>query len=40
MLPRSDVLMLGGTFEAGNYSTQPDSNETEGIIAEHQRLFS
>lgn len=40
MFPRADVLLLGGTFEVGNYSNQPDSIESERIIAEHQRLFS
>jgi len=40
MFPRSDVLLLGGTFEVGNYSKQPDSLQSERIIAEHQRLFS
>jgi len=40
MFSRSDVLLLGGTFEVGDYSTQPDPAETERIISEHQRVFS
>jgi glycine/D-amino acid oxidase-like deaminating enzyme len=40
MFPRSDVLLLGGTFELGDYSTHPDPVQSERIIAEHQRLFS
>ncbi len=40
MFPRTDVLLLGGTFKPGDYSTHPESEETERIISEHMRLFA
>ncbi|TNF90224.1 MAG: FAD-binding oxidoreductase [Gammaproteobacteria bacterium] len=40
MFPRTDVLLLGGTFKPGDYSTHPEPEETERIISEHVRLFS
>lgn len=40
MFPRSDVLLLGGTFKLGDYTTNPEADETERIVREHQRLFS
>lgn len=39
MFPRTDVLLLGGTFKPGDYSSQPEPEETERIITEHVRLF-
>ena len=39
MFPRTDVLLFGGTFKPGDYSTHPEPEETERIIGEHQRLF-
>ena len=40
MFPRTDVVLLGGTFKLGDYSTQPEPDETERIVTEHERLFS
>ncbi len=40
MLPRSDVILLGGTFKLGDYTTHAEPEETERIVTEHQRLFS
>ena len=40
MFPRSDVLLLGGTFKPGDGSTHPEPEETERIVSEHQRLFA
>jgi glycine/D-amino acid oxidase-like deaminating enzyme len=39
MMPRSDVLLLGGTFKLGDYTTHPEAEETERIVTEHQRLY-
>jgi glycine/D-amino acid oxidase-like deaminating enzyme len=40
MFSRSDVLLLGGTFKPGDWSTNPEPAETERIVSEHQRIFS
>lgn len=40
MFPRSDVLLLGGTFKLNDYTTHPEPDETERIVREHQRIFS
>lgn len=40
MFPRTDVLLLGGTFKPNDHSTQPEPEETERILHEHMRLFS
>lgn len=40
MFPRSDVLLLGGTFEVNDYTSHPDPGETERIIAGHRRLYA
>ena len=40
MYPRSDVLILGTTFKAGDWSTNPEPEETERILREHQKLFA
>jgi len=40
MFPRSDVIILGGTFKLGDYSTQPEPDETERIVVGHQQLFA
>jgi glycine/D-amino acid oxidase-like deaminating enzyme len=39
MFPRSDVLLLGGTFKLDDYSRNPEPDETERIVAEHRKLF-
>jgi len=40
MYSRSDVLLLGTTFKAGDWSTNPEPEETDRILREHQRLFA
>ena len=40
MLSRSDALVLGGTTKKGDWSTQPEPDETERIVTGHQRLFA
>lgn len=40
MFSRSDVLLLGGTFKVGDWSTNPEPDETARIIREHQRIFA
>ena len=40
MFSRTDVLLLGGTFKPGDWSTNPEPEETERIITEHQRIFA
>jgi glycine/D-amino acid oxidase-like deaminating enzyme len=40
MFSRSDAIVLGGTFKLGDYSTQPEAEETERILRENQHLFS
>lgn len=40
MFPRSDVILLGGMFKLGDYSTHAEPDETARIVAEHQRLFA
>ncbi len=39
MFPRSDVVLLGGTFKLGDYTTHAEPDETERIVAEHKRIF-
>lgn len=39
MFSRSDVLLLGGTFKPGDYTTHPEPDETARIVSEHQRIF-
>ncbi len=40
MFPRSDAIVLGGTYKKGDYSTHPEPEETLRIVAGHQRLFA
>jgi glycine/D-amino acid oxidase-like deaminating enzyme len=40
MFPRSDVILLGGTFKLGDYSTHVEDDETARIVTEHQKFFS
>jgi D-amino-acid oxidase len=40
MFPRSDVVLLGGTYKIGDYSTNVEAEETERIVSEYQRIFS
>ena len=39
MFPRSDVLLLGGTFKPGDSSRNIETGETERIVQEHKKLF-
>jgi D-amino-acid oxidase len=40
MFPRTDVLLLGGTFKLGDYSRNPEADETQRIVTEHEKLFA
>ena len=40
MFPRSDVIVLGGTFKLGDYTTNPEPEETFRIVTEHQKMFA
>ena len=40
MFPRPDGIILGGTFERGEWSTVPEPTAIHGILRSHQRLFS
>ena len=40
MFPRPDGIVLGGSFERGEWSTVPDPATTARILANHQRIFS
>lgn len=40
MFSRTDTVLLGGTFKLGDYSQNPEPEETERIVSEHQKIFS
>lgn len=40
MFSRTDVVLLGGTFKPGDWSTNPEPAETDRIIREHQQIFA
>jgi D-amino-acid oxidase len=40
MFPRSDAIVLGGTQEHGEWSTEPDAATTDRILAAHRALFA
>ena len=40
MFPRADGILLGGTFERGEWDAKPQPADIEGIIAGHQRMFA
>jgi len=40
MFPRSDVILMGGIFKLGDYTTHGEHDETERIVTEHQKLFA
>jgi glycine/D-amino acid oxidase-like deaminating enzyme len=40
MFPRSDVLLVGGIFKLNDYTMHAETDETERIVTEHQRIFS
>ncbi len=39
MLPRRDVLLLGGIFRLGDSSRNVEADETDRIVQEHKKLF-
>lgn len=39
MFPRTDGILLGGTYESGQWSTAPDAAAKARILAEHRQLF-
>jgi glycine/D-amino acid oxidase-like deaminating enzyme len=39
MIPRSDVVVLGGTFKLGDSTTHVEPDETTRIIDEHRKIF-
>jgi glycine/D-amino acid oxidase-like deaminating enzyme len=40
MFPRRDGVLLGGTSQSGDWSLEPDPQETERIIEGHRELFA
>ncbi len=40
MFPRNDGIVLGGTFEFGNWSTTPDLATQAKILAAHEAIFA
>jgi glycine/D-amino acid oxidase-like deaminating enzyme len=38
MFPRPDGILLGGTFERGEWNAEPQAADLDRIIAEHQRM--
>jgi len=40
MFPRTDVVLLGGTFKLGDYTRNPEPDETERMVTEFQRIYS
>jgi glycine/D-amino acid oxidase-like deaminating enzyme len=40
MFPRSDGILLGGTFERGVWDATPQPKDIDGIIADHKRFFA
>lgn len=40
MFPRSDGILLGGTFEYNNWDLTPDPTETTRILGEHKAFFA
>jgi D-amino-acid oxidase len=39
MFPRRDGIILGGTFDHGNWSLEPDPEQAAGILNKHQKLM-
>lgn len=39
MFPRSDGILLGGTFERNNWDTTPDLDKTRQIVDGHRAFF-
>ena len=39
MFPRHDGILLGGTFERGNWTLEPDLEAEKRIVEGHRRFF-
>jgi glycine/D-amino acid oxidase-like deaminating enzyme len=39
MFPRADGILLGGTFDLDDWSTEPDAGTTQRILRAHEGLF-
>ena len=39
MCPRSDGILLGGTFERGEWDATPQRGDTDRIVADHAAFF-
>jgi hypothetical protein len=40
MFPRSDGVLLGGTYERNVYDVTPDLSKVPDIVAGHRRFFN
>ena len=40
MFPRADGILIGGTFELGEWSTEPEPETIARILRSHQQLFA
>ena len=40
MFPRKGEILLGGTYGRGDWSTHVEPEETDRIVAEHQKIFT
>lgn len=40
MIPRRDGILLGGTYERGNWTLEPDQGEKRRILEGHRKIFS
>ncbi|MCX7584782.1 FAD-dependent oxidoreductase [Phenylobacterium sp. 58.2.17] len=40
MFPRRDGIILGGSFDRGDWSTEPDGELTKRILADHKAMFA
>jgi D-amino-acid oxidase len=40
MFPRNDGIVLGGTFDRGNWSTEPDMATQARILSQHEAVFA
>jgi hypothetical protein len=40
MFPRRDGIVLGGTFERGVETLEPNAEAKQRVLAGHQRIFS
>ena len=40
MFPRADGIVLGGTFDRGDWTTEPEPDQVERILRQHAELFA